>query len=724
MRKFIVISLILFGFVLVSAEEKKSLTFDQAFGFGSMGLLNPVPLMAGWTDDSHYLAAEGQKLMKVHALSGETETVLDASEHKEAVKKGFSLLPGRFSFFFGSSPHLHTGDRSRFVTVSRGDIFLYLKNEKKIIRITDTTEEESIPAISPDGNHVAFNRGANLFVYDVESGKTRQLTRDGSDNILNGYASWIYYEEVIGRSYKSYWWSPDSNHIAFIRYDQTAVPVFHMSGSKGIYGYVEKQRYPKPGFPNPTVKLGIISAETGKTTWVPFSDPEEHYLAHPKWSEDGSSLYFQWKNRGQDRLKLLAYHLKKGKLETRYQEHQKTWVDFIRNSSLYILKNRSVILPSSKTGWNHIYRVKPGGKAVQITRGNWAVSSINHVDEKNRTIFFTARKEDSTETHFYRTSFSGKIIKKLTPARGSHRVTVSKGGSYFYDTYSATSHPNVLELRNSHGKLIRKLGSAHSKRLDQINLAKIEIFRIKTADGYRLPVLWYLPPNMDKTKKHPVIFSVYGGPGSMGVRNGWGFRGFGNHFLAQQGIIVLTTDHRGSGHFGKKGIDLMHRQLGKWEINDYVEVVKYLRTLPFVDGSKIGITGGSYGGYVSALALTRASEYFQFGIAHSSVIDYKLYDSIYTERYMDTPEENPEGYKQTSVLTYVKNYRGGLRLTHGSMDDNVHMQNTIQLMDAITDTGKEVELLIYPGERHGYRRKRNHSNRTSFKFWMKHFFNK
>jgi dipeptidyl-peptidase-4 len=250
------------------------------------------------------------------------------------------------------------------------------------------------------------------------------------------------------------------------------------------------------------------------------------------------------------------------------------------------------------------------------------------------------------------------------------------------------------------------------------------LFRIETSDGYALPARWYLPPNFDKNQKYPVIFTIYGGPGAATVRNSYS-RGLSNYFLAQQGIIIISVDHRGSGHFGKKGMDAMHRNLGKWEMHDYIEAVKYLHKLPFVDKDRIGITGGSYGGYVTAMALTFGSEYFSCGIAGSSVIDWRLYDTIYTERYMDTPKENSDGYTNGSVLSYIKNYKGGLKITHGSMDDNVHMQNTIQFMDKILDTGKPVELMIYPGQRHGIRgKKRTSVYRSNLGFWQKHFFSK
>ena len=283
----------------------------------------------------------------------------------------------------------------------------------------------------------------------------------------------------------------------------------------------------------------------------------------------------------------------------------------------------------------------------------------------------------------------------------------------------------IVDRKHLLKQLIRRLGSSYSEVLKQYALPKTELFRIQTDDGYNLPAKWFLPSDFDSNKKYPVIMSIYGGPGASSVMNSFGYRGFRNRFLSERGIIVISVDHRGSGHFGKKGMDLMHRNLGRWEMNDYIQAVEYMRTLPFVDAERIGIKGGSYGGYVTSLALTYGSDFFKYGIADFSVIDWKLYDSVYTERYMDTPEENPEGYKKSSVLSYIDKYKGVLRITHGTMDDNVHMQNTIQFVDKILDTGKTVELMLYPGQRHGIRgKKRKELNKSDVNFWLKNFFNK
>jgi dipeptidyl-peptidase-4 len=314
----------------------------------------------------------------------------------------------------------------------------------------------------------------------------------------------------------------------------------------------------------------------------------------------------------------------------------------------------------------------------------------------------------------------------LTDKAGQHRIKISPAGNYFIDDYSAVEFPSRVDLRTGKGKLIRQLGDSQTPAMATYDLAQKHLFKIKTYDGYDLPAVWLLPPGFDKTKKYPVVFSIYGGPGFSSVMNFYTFRGsLRDHFLAQQGIIVFSVDHRGSGHFGKKGMDLMYRCFGKWEMHDYIEAVKYLRTLPFVDSQRIGITGGSYGGYLTALALTNASDYFQYGIAGASVIDWALYDSIYSERYMDTPRNNEEGYKNASVLSYIDKYKNNtLLITHGTMDDNVHMQHTIQFIDKAEDAGKMFEVMLFPGERHGSRSKRVIEAKMELDFWLRKFFGK
>jgi dipeptidyl-peptidase-4 len=366
------------------------------------------------------------------------------------------------------------------------------------------------------------------------------------------------------------------------------------------------------------------------------------------------------------------------------------------------------------------------GKLVnKITDGEWTVKDIALVDEETQTIFFHATKENSTEKNLYKVKFNGNGFTKLTEGEGIHTCTVFENGLYFFDKFSSINHPTRLVLYNMQNNEQQIIADSKSSEMDNYKLGKVEMFTIPTEDGYDLPAKWFLPYDFDETKKYPIIFSIYGGPGSETVSNSFPRRGLGKYYLAQNGIIVIEIDNRGAGHFGKKGKDEMHRRLGTWEIDDLISAVKWLHKKPFIDSSKVAITGGSYGGYTTSMALARAGEYFQYGIAKYAVTDWRLYDNVYTERFMDTPEENPEGYKYGSVMNHAENYKGGMLITHGSLDDNVHMQNTIQLIDVLQNFDKEFELMIYPNQRHGIRYpKYPHSVKLDIDFWFKNLLSK
>ncbi|MCP4217651.1 MAG: prolyl oligopeptidase family serine peptidase [bacterium] len=703
---------------------KKQITFKQVYEERGRDLFNPLPFFIAWSGDDAYYEIEKGKLIKTGTRGGQSQSLFSVRVQTFVDDETVDL---------DLLNNIHrTPDYKRFLFERKGDIYLYDRGDGLMTRLTETRAIERNPHFSPDGSAIAYTSGGNLFLYRIETGKTKQLTFDGGTFILNGYASWIYYEEVLGRGsrYKAFYWGPNSRNIVFLRFDQEQVPVFPIFRQEGTYGSLEKQFYPKPGHPNPLVSIGIVDTQSGRTRWIRFDKDPEHYLAFPMWNKKGDRLYLQWLNRAQQDLKIFCIDLADSarydesfpgkRLSEVYHETQKTWGRFLKNGDIEILDGGGLLIRSPRSGWYHIYHITKAGKLLPITSGEWSVNRIERVVESKRLIYFTAAKEDSTETDLYRTGFNGKKIKRLTLHKGTHSVEVSPGGLYFIDKYSSINIPGRMELRNGNGKHIRLLGDSASKAMQSYSLAKQEIFRIPTADGYRLPAVWYLPPGFDKTKKYPVLFAVYGGPTQMSVKNRFSSRrGIGHFFMPQLGMIVLTVDHRGAGHHGKRGMDMMYKNLGKWEMHDYIETVKYLRTLPFVDSERIAITGGSYGGYVTILALASASEYFKYGVSGAPVTDWSLYDSTYTERYMSTPSDNPEGYRKASVFTYIKNLENGcLRLTHGTIDDNVHLQNTLQLLHRLQLAGKSIQLMLYPGERHTFRSKRNLRKREEIAFWI------
>lgn len=709
-------TLIFFTSIFLSAGELKKITFDQAYQNKGEKLYSELPDISGWFDDDNYLYTKDKQIYKVNYKSGKESLILDASTCEECMKAGLDLL----------KPADRTDDFNKFLFLKDDDIYLFDRTTNTLNRITETEGKEQNPAFSPDGNFIAFTRDGNLFVFDIIKNDLKQITTDGSETILNGYASWIYYEEVLGRAskYKAYWWSPDSKKIAFMRFDQSKVPVYTITIFKGDYCQLEKQYYPKPGYPNPDVKVGIAGIETGAVNWVDFKDEKEHYIGFPEWSSSSNALYFQWMNRAQNHMKVLRCDTNGANVTVLYDETQNEWVDFFDGNAVVYTEKDGIFLISTRDGWSNLYHVRKDGNFAKLTSGEWLVREIHGYDAKKKTVYFVASKEDSVENNFYAVSLKDGKIRNLTNNNGSQKILMAPDNKKFIETHGTLAMPEVMELRNNDGKLLKKLGSIDSSVAAGYALGKYELFRIPISDGYHLPAIWLLPPDFSKDKKYPVIMNVYGGP-SAAVVHDFFRKDPGQYFVAQQGIIQLWVDHRGSGQFGKKSEALMFHKLGYWEINDFTEVVKYLRTLDFIDGKKIGIAGGSYGGYVAAMAVCRAPEYFQFADAYASVTDWHYYDSIYTERYMGTPAENPEGYKNGSVLTYDDNYKSGLRITHGTADDNVHMQHSIVLINDLMDKVKLFEMMIYPEERHGYRGiKRVHNHKDSLDFWLRSFFGK
>jgi len=706
----------------IQQVAKKRLTYEQVYERGEPQLTGSLPGIQGWLDDEHYLELitvdEDEKvsnLMKVNVATGDTSLYINYQALNEKLPEGIRIQRNI----------ARTEDYNYFLFRKDDNLYFFSREKESFKQLTASPSEEKNPRFSPDGKFVAFTRDFNLFVVNVETGLEKKLTSDGSDLIYNGWASWVYYEEILGRGsrYAAFWWSPNSEMLAFLRFDDKPVPEFPIYRADGVHGELEIQRYPKAGDPNPLVKLGIIHIKTGKIVWVDTNENIDRYVAWPFWTRDSKELFFQYMNRDQDNIIIYAADPFTGQKTEIYNEKQDSWVEFFED--LYFFEDGSgFLLRSDVDGWLHIYYYDLKGNLIKrLTSGEWRVTNIALADEENKVVYFHSTMGKSTENHLCRVNLNGEDLFQLTKDEGTHRATVSSNGSYFYDRFSNIHQPAKIELYDNNGELIRVLGDRKTTLMDEYDPGKVELFTIPSGDGYDLPAVWVLPPDFNKNKKYPVIFRVYGGPNSGTVRNS--YRGMSDHFMAQNGIITISVDHRGSGHFGKKSVALMHRNLGKWEMNDLIAAVKWLREQPFIDSTKIGITGGSYGGYTTCMALTYGAGYFTHGIAGSSVTSWKLYDNVYTERYMDTPEQNPEGYEFGSAMTHAENYKGYLLLTHGTMDDNVHMQNTIQLVDKLTDMNKDFELMLYPNQRHGIGfPKRNHTTRESVQFWFRHFLGK
>lgn len=660
MKSLFTLILFLCAVQLISAQ-KKTVSFEQAFEQGNQKIIQPLPQVIKWLDDEHYVARirdeKGKSQdYKIKAATGEK---WNYQEDKTETAKDFALP----------------------------------KDAKNL-------------TWSPDGSKAAYTINNNLFVIDRNSEIQTQLTFDGSKEIKNGYASWVYFEEILGRGsrYRAFWWSPDSKKISFMRFDDSQVPQFPIYVVKDQHGYLETEFYPKAGDKNPEVKIGIVDLENNnQITWADFNPKDDQYFGTPYWTPT-NRLWVQWMNRGQDNLKIYEVDLKTGSKKEIYDEKQSTWVDLDQGNRLEFLPDeKGFIVRSDKDGWAHYYYYDMSGKLKnRLTTGEFTVGNIYKVDLKNNRIFFNARKENSTRWDLYSVSLEGKNFTRHSFGDFSFAgMNISPNNKYFVTSYSNLSTPATMVVMDMKGKVVKEIATVRGEEFNEFALPQKKLFRVKSFDGqFDLPVTITYPLNFDPNKRYPVLISIYGGPNAGRILDTWSTSAL-ETWWAQEGLLQVVIDNRSSGHFGKKGMNFIHRQMGKYEIEDYMAAGKWLRSQSFVDTNYVGITGGSFGGYLTCLALTYGADVFTHGIANAAVTDWQFYDTHYTERYMDAPQENREGYKLTSVMTYADRLKGVLRIVHGTSDDNVHMQNSLVLINRLQDLKKHFEFMLYPGERHG-----------------------
>ncbi len=705
--KFFIVALL---FANIVFAQKKNLTDNQMLrGDRIPNLIQSLPQVLGWLDDEQALISRrenGDTAISYFVVNGKTGKLIPSN--KDVLKK--------------------ESVESITVQSRNNDLFL-LVNGKEEKQLTRSSDPEINPTLSPDKKWVAFTRKNDLYTIELSTGTEYRLTKDGNDLILNGYASWVYFEEILGRPsrYKSYWWSPDSKSICFMRMDDSNVPLFPIVGETGQHGYVENTRYPKSGDPNPAVKVGITNTIGTSLVWADFDEKNDQYFGMPYWTPDASKLLVQWMNRGQDSLIIYSVNTTDGSKKEFYKEVQKTWVDLDDMGSriTFLPSNKGLIIKSDKDGWEQLYLHNMDGSLKnQITTGNNWGTSIEWIDTVKNIIYFTSRQHESTQNNFYRVDLNGQNQLRLSFGDFTHNINLSPKGGYFISRYSNAQTPDQLVMVNNKGKIILELGNSKGNEFNDYSLAKTEIIRIPSEDGkFQLPIRITWPLNYDPSKKYPVMINIYGGPNAGTVRDGWQFSPL-NQWWAKEGLIQVAMDHRASGHFGKNGVNYMHRNLGNWELKDWITIVKWLRTKG-ADSTRVGISGFSYGGYMTSLALTKGAGYFTHGLAGGSVTDWHLYDSHYTERFMDTPKENPQGYAAGSIMTYVDSYKGLLRIYHGTMDDNVHMQNSLQLIRKLQDAKKHFEFMVYPGGRHGWGgNQSSHSTNENNMFIYKNLLNK
>ncbi|OGD27654.1 MAG: hypothetical protein A2V57_10740 [Candidatus Aminicenantes bacterium RBG_19FT_COMBO_65_30] len=655
-----------------------------------------------WTPDgkASYVFEDGT-FKRVGILSGEITPLFDDAKLLAAV----NAATGRqeVKLFFDRFEYLDEGKKIQFQAFNK--VFIYdlasaklilFEPEKPIIGVRRRVYGD---VLSPDLKYRAFTRNYNLFIKDMDGNETA-LTTDGTEDLRNGFPDWVYPEEL--NQYQAFWWSPDSKKIAFMQFDESPVaryPIVHDTAPMPRY---ELQGYPVPGANNPIVRLFIADVASKKLIRLETGDDLDVYLYRGQWTNDAKEFTYHRLNRFQNKVEVFAADPATGKTRLLLTDTDPCYID--EQTDLIFLKdNLRFLWTSERSGWREIYLYDMTGKLVkQLTSAKLPVRSIQGVDETRGWVYFGGSEANGTESHAYKVKLDGTEFARLTQEPGSHNVGFSPGFDYYTDVFSSFDQPTKSTLYQADGKKVKVLAtSVPTKEFVDLKLIKPEHFLFKSAAGkYDLDGLLYFPAHFDPNDKYPLILSVYGGPGSKGVSNRYNMND-GNQALAQLGFLVATCDYRGVSGRGKAFQNLHYLKLGQVELEDHVAFVKALGRRPYVDARRVGVWGGSYGGYFTCIALLKEPDVFQVGVAASSVTDWKNYDSIYTERYMRRPQDNPDGYEKGSCLTYAKNLKGKLFLQHGTVDDNVHPGNTIQLVQALLKENKRFSLMMYPENQHG-----------------------
>ena len=592
------------------------------------------------------------------------------------------------------------------------DLWLLEAQSGQLRRLTQDEDAEEVPAFSPAGDRIAFVKKHDLYVLDLEKGAARRLTQDGSGTVYNGRLDWVYEEELADRSTaRAFEWSPDGKHLAYLRLDDGPVPEYPITDYLGAHVRLVSERFPQPGDPNPRASLHVVAVEdaASEPALLTLDAQQVEYLGPAfTWTPDATALCFLALNRAQTEVAVHRWEPASGRDRVLLVEHDPYWVNSLEPPR-FLEGGREFLWVSERDGWQHVYLYTAEGKLVrQITRGAWMLdrpvfqdAPLFQLDPQEKWLYFAATHPDPRERQLYRVHLDGSGLERITSEAGSHTLDLSPDGRFLADRFSSPDTPPVTRLVNSDGTPGALLDNP-THHLDDYALGRREFLEVKAHDGATLYAELLKPPDFDPTRKYPAIVDVYGGPHVQLVQKHWEGAGLFEQLLAQNGFLVWTLDGRGSWGRGHAWESAIFENMGKHELEDQLAGVDYLKSLPYVDGARLGIRGWSYGGYMTLYALTHAPDVFKCGAAGAPVTDWKFYDSIYTERYMRTAGENPEGYKSASPLQAAANLRARLLIIHGTSDDNVHLQNTINFLDALIRAGKPYEFHLQPGQKHGF----------------------
>jgi dipeptidyl-peptidase-4 len=662
-----------------------------------------------WLDDKTFAWPRTEEGKVVEQAVIETETgnrrVLFNAAKLEAAAKKIAGVSGEEASGFAKQRGWNFSPNKKSVLLNIGnDVYLYAFDADSMTRLTSSPGEKEEVAFSPDGRFVSFVRENNVYIVDVATQRERQLTTDGNENIQNGILDWVYQEEVYGRgTFRAYWWSPDSTRIVYLQLDERPVKHFAVVDHIPYQQNVESELYPKAGAPNPIAKLFCVNVNGAapKEVSTESYSGSDFLIVLVDWSPDSSKVVYQIQNREQTWLDLNAADVRGGGApKTLFREQTKAWVDITGNPVW--LKDGSFLWLSERTGFKHLYHYAADGKLIaQRTNGPWEVRTLHGIDAANDWIYFSGTERSVLGSDIYRVHLDGSGLKRLSETPGQHNANFNPSMTAYLDTFSDAATPPSTALYHANGTRVRVVDANEAPLMRDLRISKPEFVQVKTRDGFVMEAMMIKPPDFDPSKKYPVYEFTYSGPHAQSVRNSWGGAQYLFHqFLAQHGVIVWICDNRSASGKGAESAWTSYKRMGEGELRDLEDGLQWLTSQPYIDGSRVALSGWSYGGFMTSYALTH-SKLWSAGLAGGTVSDWRDYDSIYTERVMLMPQNNPEGYHDTAPRWAAKDLHGNILLMHGTIDDNVHIQNTIQFIYELEKANKPYQLQLYPKSRHG-----------------------
>lgn len=688
--------------------QKKSIEFNQLFDgtFVQNSVDSPEWMNNGpYFTSLEYNSKSGFVELRKYNITDNSYEVLVNEEELSNRNKGQKVEFQNYSFSSDENQILIATNIEAVWRRSRlADHLVFNLKTRKLIKIGLNEGKTSNAAFSPDGWKVGFTRNNDLYYHDLKSGKEIRITRDGeANNIINGSTDWVYEEEFSFA--KAWFWSPDNKRIAFYRFDESGVNQFTFQMYSGLYPENITYKYPKAGEVNSKVKIGVFNLLTQQTGWMDIGKNEDQYVVRVNWTQDLGQLAIRRMSRLQNVQDLLLADVKTGESKLIKREESSTWID--ENDDLRFLSNgKEFLYVSEESGYNHIWHYSKDGKLIrQVTIGKWDVTEIVGVNEKNEEIYYLSTEDSPLERHLYKINFNGKKKKRLTNESGVHRISMNNDQTWYLDYHSNVNRSLTVTLNqiNNSKKTVLEDNEHLNKTISEYNWTNRELITIPVSNDLTLNAYLIKPPDFDPNKTYPLLVHVYGGPGSQLVRNEFSTsrREMWHKYLATSGYVVMAVDNRGTGSRGADFKKTVYKRLGWFEVIDQIAAASYLQKMPWIDNDRIGIWGWSYGGYMSALCLAKGGEIFKMAISVAPVTDWRFYDTIYTERYMQTPQLNPIGYEEGSVLTYSNHIRGNLLLIHGTADDNVHFQNSIALVESLQTNDIQFKTMYYPDRNHG-----------------------